>query len=165
MNERWKAAVWGQFGAAIDMLERAIQACPEDLWGDRSQKPEFWYVVFHTLFFIDLYLSESEVGFHPPEPFTLDEMDERGLMPDRAYTKKELLTYLGHGRSKCHAAIGGMTEERASSHCGFSWLELNREEMLYYNMRHVQHHAGQLNLILRQRINDAPRWVRAAQKM
>ena len=26
------------------------------------------------------------------------------------------------------------------------------------NMRHVQHHAGQLNLILRQSIDSAPRW-------
>jgi len=26
-------------------------------------------------------------------------------------------------------------------------------------MRHVQHHAAQLNLILRQTIDSAPRWV------
>jgi hypothetical protein len=26
-------------------------------------------------------------------------------------------------------------------------------------MRHVQHHAAQLNLILRQQIDSAPRWV------
>ena len=144
------------------MLENAIQACPEELWEDRSQKPEFWYVVFHTLFFLDLYLSESEVGFMPPAPFTLDEMDERGLMPERVYTKGELQKYLAHGRAKCQATITEMTEDRANRRCGFGWLEISGEEVLLYGMRHVQHHAGQLHLILRQEIDAAPRWVRAA---
>jgi len=165
MNEQWKTSIWSQFGAAIDMLANAIEACPESLWGDRSQKPEYWYVAFHTLFYLDLYLSESEVGFRPPAPFTLDEMDERGLMPDRVYTKEELERYLEHGRRKCQETIAGMTTERASRRCGFSWLDLSVGDMLLYNMRHVQHHAGQLNLILRQKIDDAPRWVRAARSI
>jgi uncharacterized damage-inducible protein DinB len=37
-------------------------------------------------------------------------------------------------------------------------------ELLLYNMRHVQHHAAQLNLLLRQGINDAPRWVSQTKK-
>jgi hypothetical protein len=27
-------------------------------------------------------------------------------------------------------------------------------------MRHIQHHVGQLNLVLRQTVDSAPRWVR-----
>ena len=65
--------VWRQFGAAIEMLGNAIRACPDEIWSDRSRRPEFWYVAFHTLFFLDLYLSDSVDGFAPPAPFTLDE--------------------------------------------------------------------------------------------
>ena len=100
MDESIKLLIWGQFGAAIDMLERSMNACPDNLWGDRSRQPEFWYTAFHTLFFLDLYLSPSDQGFHPPAPFTLDEMDERGLLPDHVYSKEELLTYLQYGREK-----------------------------------------------------------------
>jgi uncharacterized damage-inducible protein DinB len=32
-------------------------------------------------------------------------------------------------------------------------------EILIYNMRHVQHHAAQLNLLLRQRVDNTPGWV------
>jgi hypothetical protein len=160
MDNKMKENIWQQFGAAIDMLENAVLACPDNLWGDRSQRPEFWYVVFHTLFFLDLYLSDSDVGFVPPAPFTLDEMDERGLMPERVYTKEELRKYLEHGRKKCRATIKTMTEVKANRRCGFHWLDLSVAEVLLYNMRHVQHHAGQLNLILRQKIDSAPRWVR-----
>jgi hypothetical protein len=69
------------------LVPSAGQACPEDLWSKPVKKlpdrhigfKEFWYIAFHTLFFLDLYLSESDKGFTPPAPFTLDEMDERGL--------------------------------------------------------------------------------------
>ena len=53
----WKRDVWRQFGAAIDMLDNAITACPDAVWDDRSRQPEFWYLAYHTLFFLDLYLS------------------------------------------------------------------------------------------------------------
>jgi hypothetical protein len=32
-------------------------------------------------------------------------------------------------------------------------------ELLLYNLRHVQHHAAQLNLILRQQVDAAASWV------
>jgi uncharacterized damage-inducible protein DinB len=54
---------------------------------------------------------------------------------------------------------GGLTEEEARGTCGFEWLEMSFGELLLYNLRHVQHHAAQLNLILRQVTDSAPRWV------
>jgi hypothetical protein len=160
MSPTWKTCVWQQFGAAIDMLDNAMAACPDPLWADHSRQPEFWYIAFHALFFLDLYLSDSDKGFSPPPPFTLDELDERGLMPERAYTKEELRNYLLHGREKCRTRILSMTEETAVQRCGFSWLDISVEELLLYNMRHVQHHAAQLNLLLRMGAGTAPRWVR-----
>ena len=81
MDTILRAVLWQQFGAAIDMLENALIACPDELWSDRSQRPEFWYLVYHTLFFLDLYLSDSVEGFAPPAPFTLEELDRAGLLP------------------------------------------------------------------------------------
>lgn len=161
MDERWKTILWRQFGAAIDMLEDAVTVCPAQVWGDRVESQAFWYITFHTLFYLDLYLSETNVGFAPPPLFTLDEMDERGLLPDRVYSKEELLQYLAHGREKCRLRISTLTEEQAAQRCGFEWLDLSVGEVLLYNMRHVQHHAGQLNVLLRQKADTAVRWVRA----
>jgi hypothetical protein len=159
-DDVWRNAIAHQFGAAIDMLGNAIKSCPEGLWGDRTQRPEFWYTAFHALFFLDLYLSDSDKGFVPPAPFTLDELDERGILPDRVYTKPELLAYLAHGWAKCMARITAMTPAEAAKRCGFDWLDLTVGDMLLYNMRHVQHHAAQLNLMLSQRGHPVPRWVR-----
>lgn len=158
MDTFWKATIWQQFGAAIDMLENALLACPDELWNDRSQRPEFWYTVYHALFWLDLYLSDSVEGFAPPAPYTLDEM-KPGLFPERVYTKEELRSYLEHGRKKCRATIEAMTDEKARQRCGFEWIDGSVAELFLYNMRHVQHHAAQLNLMLRQTIDSAPRWV------
>ena len=159
MNVIWKDGVWGQFGAAIDSLELAIGACPDKIWGDRSQNPEYWYLVFHTLFFLDYYLSDSTEGFAPPAPFTLDELDPAGVLPDRVYTKAELQAYLEHGRAKCLRLVETLTEDKARARRKFGSVDGPLFELLLYNMRHVQHHTAQLNLILRQKIDSAPRWV------
>ena len=153
----WKDAVWGQFGAAIDSLEKAVDSCPDDLWSDRSRFPEYWYVVYHTLFFLDYYSSESDEGYAPPAPFTLGELDPAGVLPERVYTKEEMRRFLEHGREKLRAKIAVMTDERAGARCAFR--DLSELEFLLYTMRHVQHHMAQLNLILRQVTDSAPSWV------
>ena len=160
MITQMKKIIWQQFGAAIDMLENALTACPEEVWGSRVGSSEFWYIAFHALFYLDLYLSESDQGFSPPEPFTPDELDERCLLPDRVYVRQELLTSLAHSRAKCQKTITDMTEEQANKRSGFRWLDISVAEILLYNMRHVQHHAAQLNFILSKKLGLAPRWVR-----
>ncbi len=159
MDAESKAILWRQLGASIDMLENAVTACPDGLWSDRSKFPEYWYVVFHTLFFLDYYLSDSPEGFRPPAPFTLDELDPRGILPERPYTKEELRAYLEHGRKKCRDLVRGLTEERARERRRFGPAEVTWPEVLIQTMRHVQHHAAQLQLILRQETDSAPRWV------
>jgi DinB superfamily len=145
------------------MLADALSACPVALWGDRTQQTEFWYTVYHTLFWLDLYLSGSAEGFVPPVPFTLDELDSRGLMPERVYSQEELQAYLAHCRRKCQATIEDLTDAQASRSCTFGKrLELSFVELLLYNMRHVQEHASQLNLILGQKVGSAPGWVSRA---
>jgi hypothetical protein len=154
-----RTALWHQFGAAIDMLDNALHACPEELWGDRTRQPQFWYLVYHTLFWLDLYLTGSLEGFSPPAPFTLSELDPAGVMPDRVYTREELAGYLQHGRAKCRSRLASLTPEEAGRRVDLDWLDLSFAELLLYNLRHVQHGAAQLNLILRQCTGSAPPWI------
>jgi hypothetical protein len=163
MEAIFRAALWQQFGAAIDMLENALDACPEDVWSDRSRQPQYWYLVFHTLFWLDLYLSSRE-GFAPPAPYGLEELDPAGVFPERVYSKTELRAYLAHGREECRATIAALTDETAREPRVFGSVQGPLLEILLYSMRHVQHHAAQLNLILRQATDSAPDWVGKTQR-
>ena len=167
MDETIKKALWSQFGAAIDMMERAIQACPDEVWGDMTKKPGwvatdvvgFWYLASHCLFFLDLYLSGTLEGFAPPPPFGMEEMDPAGLLPELPYSKEQLQMYLNHCRNKARTTIATLTQERANERCSFSWGELSFLELQLDSMRHVQHHTAQMHLLLRLKTHSAPRWV------
>jgi uncharacterized damage-inducible protein DinB len=155
----WRAAIRQQFHAAIDMLANAIQACPDSVWSGEPPRA-FWYIAFHTLFFLDMYLSaEGETQFRPPAPFGLAELSDEVGVAESAHTKDELLAYLEHCRKKLDAVMAGMTEAWVVTSCPFDYRAMSNGELLLYNMRHVQHHAAQLNLLLRQRTDSAPKWV------
>jgi hypothetical protein len=85
-------------------------------------------------------------------------------LPDRPYARADVLAYLAHGREKGRTAILSMTDAEAKAPCGFPGLGLSRAELLLYNLRHVQHHAAQLNLLLRQAGVDAPSWCAARRR-
>ena len=170
MDTNLKTSIWQQFGASIDYLANAMSACPDQLWlsslwNNPNEKPEFsqfWYRVYHTLFWLDLYLTGAEEGFVPPAPFTLIEQDDNGPLPERPYTKDELQAYLADCRKKCQATIEALTDETAQRRCRFGWGELSFLELLLYNMRHVQEHAAQLNLLLGQKVGPRPDYATQA---
>ncbi len=156
MDAALKEIFWKQFGGAIEMLENALTACPEELWNTDSK---FWYNTYHTLFYLDYYLTQDPEKFSPPSPFTLSEFDNAGAMPERTYTKEELLGYLSYCRNKCHAFISGLTNDSSAKRWVNEYRNYSVPEILIYNIRHVQHHVGQLNLLLRQGIDNVPKWV------
>lgn len=156
MDKALKESLWKQFGASIDMLENAINRCPDHLW-DTEKK--FWYNAYHGLFWLDYFLTLDPSTFSPPKPFTLSEFDPAGAIPERIYNKEELLGYLQKSREKCHQLILNLTDELVNQRWINEYRNYSVFEILLYNMRHVQHHAAQLNLLLRQEINDAPKWI------
>lgn len=165
--------LWHQFGAAIDTLGDALRNCPDDLWEKNLWQDQadqwvaagfssFWYLGYHTLFWLDLYLTGAEEGFTPPEPFDLVEMQAGEVLP-QTYTRQELLDYLQHCRQKCRQTIEGMSKEQADHICRFPWGEIPFAELQLYNLRHVQEHAAQLHLFLGQQAGKSSEWVSQAQ--
>lgn len=164
MDITWRTSVWQQYGAAIAMLEDAIRLCPDHLWTavlwkdiDDVRYGQFWFVAYHTLFWMDLFLTGSMEGFMPPPPFI------RGALPEQPYTKEQILAYLGQCRSRCQSTIEALTEEQAQQRCVFEWMEPSFLELQLYSMRHVQEHAAQLSLVLGQHDVTGFDWIPRAQ--
>ena len=162
IDGEWKNVLWGQLGASIDMLGNAIRVCPDEGWNAGPTDRAFWYLAYHTLFFLDLYTYGSVEGFSVPPPFTLDELDPAGVYPERAFSRGELLAYQSECRIRVRYAVASLTPELAARHCTFAWREASYAELLLTNLRHVQHHTAQLHWILRQITNSAPPWVATA---
>jgi len=154
------AMLWRQFAIAIDALGDALRTCPDELWEARLWEDEpdqwvaagfaaYWYLGYHTLFWLDLYLTGAEEGFAPPAPFDLVEMEANETLP-RIYTREELLGYLALCRQRCHVTTATLSSEDAYRICRFPWGEVPFAELLLYTLRHVQEHAAQLHMFLGQ---------------
>jgi hypothetical protein len=160
--------LWRQFSVAIDSFGDALRGCPDELWEARlwEDQPDqwvaagfsaFWYLCYHTLFWLDLYLTGAEEGFVPPAPFDLVEMRPNEVLPP-TYTKEELLGYLETCRRRRRETIDALSPEQARRLCRFPWGELPYGELLLYTMRHVQEHAAQLHMFLGQQAGKSAEW-------
>lgn len=168
-----KTELWKQFGAALDMFENAIAKCPDKIWtynystgSDTTNakhideiRSSYWYIAFHTLFFTDYYLDMDPDNFKMPPPFTLKEEDIDEVMPEMTYSKDDLLNYVAHCRNKLHDLLKDMDENKAAKRWINPWKDYSIAEITMYNMRHVMHHTGQMNMMLGKIDHDLPVWV------
>lgn len=149
-----------QLDAALHMLEECIRACPAGRWKGKVGKYAFWHVAYHTLYCTDLYTARTmeewstHPRFHPG-----GKADVEGEYPTRTMTRAELLDYTTHVRRLVQASLRRETDASLRGPAGFRWLAFSRAELPLYNLRHVQHHAGQLSAFLR-RAKVATRWAK-----
>ncbi|MHC5081019.1 MAG: DinB family protein [Planctomycetota bacterium] len=168
MGNEWQTAIGRQFEAAVQMIRQAVAECPESLWDDRTGGSPFWHLAYHALFYTDFYLSDDEksfraMDFHDDKANFLpgDYGEFAGIVttPEKTYTRGQLQDYADHCLKKCHETFEKLTDERALERCGFWWYELNVGEFLLNNLRHAQHHAGQLSFMLRRDADIGIEWL------
>ena len=169
-----RRALWNHFGAAIDTFRAQISLCGDPVW-EREKK--IGYLCYHVSIFLDYYLSAPVRDFRPALPYTLADPDHLppeaidDVLPARAYSRKEMLDWLDAVRSRCRKLILQSTDadfsapwiqpEEVDLHglCPDLVVNYSRLEILLYNLRHLQHHVGQLNLLLRQHLGQAADWL------
>jgi len=159
-----RSIVSSQIRAALKMLRSAIETCPNELWNREADHNPFWVLAYHTLYFAHLYLSPSEDAFEPWDRQVnghnaygkSDLGDWSELTPDDAYTKADVLAYCDFIDGRVSELVESMPFDAPS---GFHWLKFSRGEAHLYNLRHIQHHAGQLIDRLRQQAGVGSKWV------
>jgi len=141
-----------QYHAVLTMLREAIELCPDELWLDTRPKNAFWQVAYHALFFTHLYLGDAAT-FQPWAEHQRDNQNEDGIAgePDpastlplvpRPYTKAQALQYWAIIDAMVDGVVDGTDLRRRDS--GFSWYTMPKLEHQLLNLRHTQHHVGQL---------------------
>jgi uncharacterized damage-inducible protein DinB len=157
----WNLVVWAQMDAAIATLRNAIEACTDETWRAACGTGEIWRAAFHATFFLDLYSGDLGNEYAPPAPFDRSELQENGV-PERVYAQGEVLAFLEHARANARARIAAFTDADAERPATIDWLArrgITNAEAVLYNLRHVQHHAAQINLVLRQAADHGAAWV------
>jgi DinB superfamily len=150
-----KDLITNQFEAALSTLNACIDKCPEAAWNEPVVNLKFCQAAFHTLFYTDYYLGQTEEDFRK-EPFhrenahvfrDYEELEPRA--PVLLYEKPWIKTYLHYCRTRCRQVIAAETAEMLAAKFKFPRKDFSRAEGHIYNIRHVQHHAAQLIMRLR----------------
>jgi hypothetical protein len=143
-----KQILTSQFEAALAMLKQCVEACPLEHWEGKIANDTFRQVAYHTLFFVDLYLTPNESAF------SLGDLhhrggDERGPTVSAGLSKDETLAYLLICRQKMIETLVAETQDSLQGSSGFSYRRFSRCELHLTNIRHIQHHVGQMSAYLR----------------
>jgi hypothetical protein len=155
-----KKEIISQYRAALEMLEDVIHKCPDDLWDKRNYESAYWRIVYHILFYTALYLDpKNHVPYkdHKPNYNRLGTVNDKGqpVIIGKVYSKEEMLWYTDSIYHNCEDAIMQTEIEEDSS---IEWLSMSNGEMHLYNIRHIQHHIGQLTERLHQNGIRSIRW-------
>ncbi|GJM40875.1 MAG: hypothetical protein DHS20C20_11570 [Ardenticatenaceae bacterium] len=141
--------ITSQYLAALEMMKIVIDKCPDALWRSEKFTNPFWHIAYHALFYTHLYAQPEEADFVPwekhrpnlngfgPPPWAPDEPYERG----DPYSQAEMLDYLVICQNEVAQQTSQLNPEAPS---GFSWISLNKLELQFYNIRHLQLHIGEL---------------------
>ena len=144
-----KQAIKSQYHASLEMLKYAIVKCPESLWNDQEHKNKFWHISYHALFYTHLYLQPSEKDFVPWAKHR-DQHEFLGPFPrppheepkiGEPYTQEEVLEYHEICQKQVEDVVASLYLDAES---GFYWLPFGKLELQFYNIRHLQHHTGEL---------------------
>ena len=137
------------------MLREAIASCPPEEWSSTDHKNAFWQVAYHTLFFTHLYLQRDEAAFRLWEEHRGEGVGIEG----EPYTQEQVLAYWEFCDRMVDDAVEALDIDRTES--GFSWHRMSKLEHQFINIRHIQHHAGQLTDRVRATANVGVEWVSA----
>jgi len=148
----------------LEMLGQTIHACPDGLWdardtGPRPAGPPFWQIAYHVLVGLDFWLSDTPQVFRFPPFHRRDALLESGETSPIALSREQIRGYLEQVVRKSQAlldrlTLGALTEE--AEFAGKAWTPADR---ILTQIRHVQHHVGQMNGILKHKAYKTPGWV------
>ena len=159
-----KKEIISQYKASLNMLMDTIKKCPDSLWENNDYGNAYWRIVYHTLFYTSLYLSCSPSEFTPWAKHKVYSNflgsvapDNKPIIIENSYSKKEMMEYIGSIFNNCENSVKDTLPDEKS---GFEWLPMSQIETHLYNIRHIQHHTGQLIERLHQTGVKGIKWER-----
>ncbi len=128
-----KQELISQYRAALKMLIKVTDECPDELWTGTNYHDAYWRIVYHTLFYTAFYLSKDEAAFIPwanhgsgMQRIGVPVADQHPSTVDLIYSKADLRDYAEE--------ISRSLEDKVDpgnflDPSGFYWLPMNKFEL------------------------------------
>lgn len=132
-----------EYHALIQMLQKEINLCSEELWNKEIDEPPFWQQAYHTIYYLDFYLGDNPKK--RPERFPVKENLNEKM--EEILSKQDLKNYLTEVKKTCDKVLENLTVEKLEGKNSYFWTGPTLAHRLIYNIRHSRHTIGSLSSI------------------
>ncbi len=135
-----------QLRPSFKMVEKIIESCQKSIWAQRNIDPPIWQQIYHVLYGIDYWFSDSKESFVSPE-FNEEVNSVLGEESKGFINQADMIGYLRHVEQKVDYFISNLTSSAltAPSKRYDKWTNL---DVILEQIRHLQHHLGYLNRVM-----------------
>jgi len=144
-------AIISQYKAALSMLRNVISRVPEDMWNSEEQADtnKSWRLLYHTIWSTQYYLNGKAIdsafwerAIPGAESLGGAWEDPQTIIPVKGTNSpEELLGFLEDIEANLEMNVKTLPLEQPS---GFEWYPYSRFELHINNIRHIQHHTGEI---------------------
>lgn len=145
-----KQVLLKQYNKCFGMLLDTIEKCDEGIWfDDQNYHHPAWHVLYHVLFYANIYCSATEAGIEPWPKGKVD-YEVLGKTPwppheevivEETFAKSEIVEFLDFVKGKVPAYLDEMSPEED---CWPFWYDETQLEFHINNIRHIQHHTAEI---------------------
>jgi hypothetical protein len=137
-----------QYQKRFAIIKEAIEKYDEHIWDDCvGYKSPTWMIVYHALFYTNIYCSSSEKEIEHWE-YEREGYNDYKVVHDLiskgdviSYSKKEMLEYSAFIESRIDKYLSKIEPEKK---CWPFWYDETQLEFHINNLRHLQHHIGEI---------------------
>jgi len=141
--------IQSQYLSALAMLRQAVAKCPQGMWDAPQDKDKTWFKAYHALYYAHLYLQATRKDF----------VRWRGHskpISSPPLSKGEVLEYLAFVEQEVIQRVP-VTDLEADS--GFHDIRVDKLELQFVSIRHIQQHTGELYERMGSRTNIKLAWA------
>ena len=142
-----------QFYPSLETVKGLIDRCPDELWLKNVGRP-YWQHIYHALVGPDFWFRMEEFRLYS---FKKDVTPDLTVKSKDSLTREEMGQYYRIVKEKCDRFFNSMNTQKLFLESYIS-KEHTNTDLVLSQIRHIQHHVGFCNCLLRQHDFEAVEW-------
>jgi uncharacterized damage-inducible protein DinB len=141
----------------LSMLEEILRTCPADAWGQtHADRPAIWQQVYHVLLGLSIWLHWPRPTVQLPE-FHRDQAD---MVPgvESVWTQEFLAPFARRVLAKAREYLRKLETVDPMETMEIRGQWFTRADLVLSQIRHVQHHVGNIHAEMRRQTGANPPW-------
>ena len=147
-----------QIEPAFEMIESIVSNCASQTWEGIGTATPIWQQVYHCLFWTEAWLRDYDMALEYPQWHRDEYRDMKGHCAHTA-SKEEMLDYLHRVKKEALQYIGLHSRSSLLDEIEVAGRKWTICDIVISQIKHLQHHIGYMNGILRANHDLVARWM------